>query len=64
MFNTLDEYKGANNELQDKLLKQELTSLVVLGEYKLVELEVKQLKAEKEMLTITTQHLVLTSSCD
>lgn len=47
---TLIEYKIANRNLQDKLAQEELTLLAALRGNQQVELDVKQLRAEKTCL--------------
>lgn len=44
VVDTLYENKGANNSVQDKLAKEQLTSLAALRQYDLLELEVQQLE--------------------
>lgn len=58
---TLNEYEVANRSCQDKLAREELTSLAVLREYERVRPGLQQLKTKKELYSSSTQDFVLKS---
>lgn len=51
----LNEYKIDNENLEQKLANKELTSVARLRQYKQMELEFQQLRAEMDLLGLSTQ---------